>query len=331
MIAAPFRFIPLLLACGAAPDEYSAPRRVGLISDDRLPEVSGIVPVTGRDGLYWVHNDSGDNARILAMKEDGTIVAEVAVKGAAATDWEDIAIGPFPAGPLPPGPLPPGLTASTPPPASTQPIAEAIKAPRLFLFLADTGNNDASRKELVVWRIPEPEIASVPTAKQPILKLESQPAVAIRFRYPGRTHDCEAMVVHPETGKIYLLTKAVFQSKVFRIDGAVAAGEDGVVQTAEEVAEMSPGFMVTAADVSRDGRRLILRTYLQVQEYRLPDGAAFEEIFLQPKTVLPSSLLEIQGEAICFAHDGRSIVTVSEAKPKVIHKITPKKTGPKGK
>jgi hypothetical protein len=295
-----------LLAAAALGEEYSEPVRVGLITDDRLPEVSGMVPVTGREHCYWVHNDSGAAPRIFAILETGTIVAVVNVTGAAASDWEDIAKGPPP---------------KTAPAAPNKPASAC-------LYIADTGNNDRDRKQLVVWRIPEPEIAARPAGKekthtkQAEQTIDSEPAVAIRFRYPGQTYDCEAIVVHPETRKIYLLTKELLRSHVYKIDGDVDG--KGPPQMAEEVAVMSPGFLVTAADLSKDARILAVRTYLEVQMYVLPDGADFEEIFRQPKKVLPSSLLEIQSESICFDHDGKSLLTVSEAKPKVIHRISPK-------
>jgi hypothetical protein len=310
---AALHFEVAIVAASAAPagdEEYAEPERVGLVTDSRLPEVSGIVPVTGHPHCYWVHNDSGASARIFAILEVGTIIAEVKVTGAAATDWEDIAKGPPPA----------------------RPGGAASKPERACLYIADTGNNDGDRKQFVIWRIREPEITGTPSGKEKTpgatgpkvaeQRIDTEPAVAIRFRYPGPTYDCEAIVVHPETRRLYLLTKELLRSHVFKIDGGVDG--TGNPQVAEEVTVMSPRFMVTAADLSSDARRLALRTYVEVQEYRLPDGADFDTIFDQPRRVLPSSLLEVQGEAICYDHDGKSILTLSEAKPKVIHRIRPK-------
>ena len=38
--------------------EYARPVRVGTISDARIDEVSGMVPITGRPDYFWIHNDS---------------------------------------------------------------------------------------------------------------------------------------------------------------------------------------------------------------------------------------------------------------------------------
>ena len=284
---------------------YSEPVKIGLLEDKRLTEVSGIVPVTGLERCYWVHNDSGDKPRILAIRESGDVIADVAVRGCAATDWEDIAKGP--------GPKKPG----------------EAKAP-VCIFIADTGNNDKSRRQLVVWRFREPELPKALTAPAGKIRealIDTEPAARLRFRYPGETKDCEAMVVHPETGSVYFLTKGIFGGSVFRIEGAVEGLEEKV-QTADEVCSMGR-TMMTAADLSADAKRLVVRTYLEVQLYLLPEGKPFEEIFAQPKIDLPRSLLEVQGESICFDTDG-SVVTVSEAKPKVIHRISPAGISPGG-
>ena len=268
-----------------AAEDYAAPERVGSIRDDRLEEVSGIVPVTGKPGCFWVHNDSGDKARIFAIRETGRILARVKVPGAEAKDWEDIADGPAP-----------GRTGT-------------------HLYIADVGNNKLSRKELAVYRIPQPEFELPPEGKEPI-EMESEKAQAIRFRYPDKPFDCEAIFVHPSTARLYLITKSLFKARVFSCDAAPAERPHVLV----EEAVVEPRFLVTAADLSADGRRLLVRTYLGVEEYRLPEGKPFAAIFSAPRRDLPRARWEIQGEAICHDHEDRDYLTVNEGKPLLIHR-----------
>ena len=96
--------------------EYARPVRVGTISDARIDEVSGMVPITGRPDYFWIHNDSKDAARLFAIRKDGALVAEVDLPGASNTDYEDIATGPGP------------------------------DRDRTYLFIADTGNS-----QVLVW------------------------------------------------------------------------------------------------------------------------------------------------------------------------------------
>jgi len=199
-------------------------------------------------------------------------------------DWEDIADGPCPG------------------------------AEGTHLYIADTGNNKLTRKDLSIYRFPEPQVGDT----NPSEELGTAPAERIRFRYPDGEFDCEAMVVHPETGKIYLFTKQIRRSDVYSCENAPTGKSP---QKLVRVATLWPDLCVTAADISKDGRRLLLRTYIGVEEHRLPEGAPFEAIFRKPKKRLPSAWAEVQGEAICFDGEDRDYLTVGEGKTGLIHRI----------
>ena len=59
-------------------------------------EISGVVASLAHDGVYYVHNDSGDSARFFAVDVTGKALATFTVSGATAVDWEDLARGPCP-------------------------------------------------------------------------------------------------------------------------------------------------------------------------------------------------------------------------------------------
>jgi hypothetical protein len=269
---------------GFGQDAYFEPILSGTIVDGRIRELSGMAPVSGAPGHFWVHNDSDDTPRLFAVEERGAVIAEVLVPGAAAVDWEDIARGPGPA------------------------------AGETFLFIADTGDNDLARTELCVYRIVEPRLASL----TPGQRLVSSPAACFRFQYPDGSRNNEALVVHPQTGGIYVITKDGAGAGVYRLPDPAAAGG---LQTLIRVGAIFPGDLVTAADLSRDGERLLLRTYSEVQEYRLPAGRPFEEIFFQPRRVLPDAAAELKSESICFDHRDRDYLTTNEGNPAPIHRV----------
>jgi hypothetical protein len=101
-------------------------------------EVSGIVASLAHDGVFYVHNDSGDSARFFAIDLAGKALATFNVSDASAIDWEDIARGPCPAG--------------------------------TCLFLGDIGDNGVARSDYAVYRVAEPtaiEDATVPAEKLP--------------------------------------------------------------------------------------------------------------------------------------------------------------------
>ena len=83
---------------------------------------------------------------------------------------------------------------------------------------------------------------------------------------------------------------------------------------------------MTAADLSADGRRLILRSYGGLYEYVLGEGQDFEKIFrAKPVALMPP--WEIQPEAVCYTPGG-SIVTTSEGKGAAIYELRPRRETP---
>jgi hypothetical protein len=109
------------VAPGAALCAGGAPDQVGTVADPELDEVSGVVESRAHRGVLWVHNDSGDRARVFAIDEHGTTLRQYALTGASAIDWEDIAID--------------GTT----------------------LYLGDIGDNGGTRDDIVVYRAAEPD------------------------------------------------------------------------------------------------------------------------------------------------------------------------------
>src|SRR2546427_568330 len=73
---------------------YAAPKQIGTITDPQLPEISGLVPSHTVKGAWWVHNDSGDQARLYAINSRGQLLAKFTVSEAKNVDWEDLASGP---------------------------------------------------------------------------------------------------------------------------------------------------------------------------------------------------------------------------------------------
>ncbi len=62
------------------------------IASKELDEISGMAASQRQDDVLWVHNDSGDEARIFAIRRDGSLRAEVELDGVHARDFEDIAV-----------------------------------------------------------------------------------------------------------------------------------------------------------------------------------------------------------------------------------------------
>ncbi len=64
----------------------------GLVSETIGTEISGLVSSRQSPNVLWVHNDSGDSARIYAVNTQGKHLTTVNLIGVNAIDFEDIAI-----------------------------------------------------------------------------------------------------------------------------------------------------------------------------------------------------------------------------------------------
>ncbi len=154
----------------------------------------------------------------------------------------------------------------------------------------------------MIYRVREPKLADPPAATG-----ETAPAEAIRLRYEDEPHDAEALMVHPTTGDIYVVTKD--------LPAAVYKASPGS-STLTRVATLqlgTPGF-VTGGDISPDGGRVILCTLATGVELALPDtpGVSFDDVWAQSPTavILPR---RAQGEAIAYRLDGNAVITTSES------------------
>ena len=137
-----------------------------------------------------------------------------------------------------------------------------------MLYVADVGDNARRRKGLTIYCLPEPD----PKGKGP-----AAVKFARRFRYPPGQgpFDCEAMFVR--RGWAYLVTKERARAALYRVALAGKAGETG---EAEFLGTLSGAAWVTAADISPDGLRIAVLTYLSVMVYELP--APPERVFAPP-------------------------------------------------
>jgi len=265
---------------------YGPATTLATIKSPSIIESSGLVASRTTPGAYWTHNDSGDGPFIYALDTRGDSLGVFRVTGAQAVDWEDIAIGP---GPLPNKP---------------------------YLYIGDIGDNDALRSEVVVYRVAEPVLTAAArqsTAKRP---LTTEPAEAIRLRYPDGKHDAEALLVHPTTGDIYIVTKVMIASPV--VYEAAAPFTSGKLITMRRIGEIKIpslfGGMITGGNVSPDGRRVALCDYFQGYELVLPPGATnFDEIWKQRMIGFDLGKRK-QGEAITYRLDGKALLATSEGK-----------------
>lgn len=167
------------------------------------------------------------------------------------------------------------------------------------LFIADTGDNEKTRDSVTIYRVDEPAGPGSGTLS----------ADAFRLEYPDRPHDVEALVVAPETGDLYAITKEIAgRATVFAARAPLRSGSTFERVTTLDIA--GPIAIVTAASLSFDGDRVVLGTYRSGYEFRLPAGRPFDEIWEQDPTPIDLGARP-QGEAVAFMRNG-DLISASE-------------------
>jgi hypothetical protein len=241
------------------------------LTDKRINESSGITASSTGDTFY-THNDSGDTARFFKFNRKGEILAAYDVANAKAVDWED--------------------------------MASAQIGGKRYLYFGDIGDNAGKRKNIIVYRVPEP-------GKETSVQADR----IYTLKYPDEPHNAEALMVQPTTGDLYIVTKAATRpSVVFKLAKPDATGtftlrKVGEVQVGSTTRE---GKLITGGDISPDGKHVVLRSYLEAWEF---DVAAKFDDWTKAKPRRIQTNFEFQGEGICYSKDGSTILTTSEGTP----------------
>lgn len=265
---------------------YGAPTTLATIKSKEVRESSGLVASRATRGAYWTHNDSGDGPFIYAFDTRGDSLGIFRVGDAQARDWEDMAAGPGP------------------------------QRNKSYLYIGDIGDNNNARSEVIVYRVPEPALSPAThklTKAKPGL---TDPAEAIRLKYPDGPHDAEALLVHPTTGNIYIVIKVLIANPA--VYEAAAPFTPGKLVTMRRVGEARVpslfGGVITGGSISPDGRRVALCDYFQGYELALPAGSTnFDDIWKQRMTGFDLGKRK-QGESITYRLDGKALLATSEGK-----------------
>jgi hypothetical protein len=266
---------------------FQPPKVIASVSNSFIDESSGVASSRKTPGLLWTHNDSGDGPFIYAMDRSGSFRGVFKLSLPKPKDWEDIAVGP------------------------------GKRPGEHYVYLGDIGNNSNNRQEFQIHILPEPVLSKADRESSRKRARVITNVRTIKFRYPDGNFDSEALMVHPRSGDIYVVTKeANSRARVYK---APSASLSEKVITLAKIADLRVpalfGGRITGGDISPDGRNVALCDYMFGYELRLPDRAeAFDSIWKQPLNRIMVGLRE-QGESICYSHDGSSLLATSEGNP----------------
>lgn len=238
-----------------------------------INEASGLVDSRSLNGYLWSHEDSGNPAELFLISKDGKSIVKYPLPGSSNRDWEDIAIGPGP--------------------------SDGVN----YLYIGDTGNNNANPANTQFYIYRTPELSSREAA------FEASKVERITFKYPSGTPDAETLLLDPRTKDIFIVTKENSKSVLYRLPYPQSTTSE---MTAELVGEVPEVVLATGGDISPDGSEIIVRNYAFLYYWKRNENESIGNVLLRnPLKKLPY-VIEPQGEAVCFDSKAEGYYTFSE-------------------
>ncbi len=133
-----------------------------------LAENSGLI-VTPQ-GRLWLHNDSGDSAKLYEIDTFGVVQQTVLVNGVQAVDWEDIS-----------------------------------QDAQGRVYVGDFGNNNNNRQDLVIYRLPSLDSLTTNTTTAEAIRFYYPEQTAYPPASAALKYDAEAVIHYHDS--LYIFTK----------------------------------------------------------------------------------------------------------------------------
>ena len=165
---------------------------------------------------------------------------------------------------------------------------EALAAgPGDTLWVGDIGDNPGSRSSVAVYALPMPGPGE-----------STVEAERYDLLYEGGPRDAEALLVHPETGRLHVVSKGLFGGQVFEAPRRLSPDEPNVLRPVGDV-----GGLVTDGAYFPDGRFVALRSYSNLAVLAADDWSNVQGMRLPDQD---------QGEGLAMRPDGDSVLLSTE-------------------
>jgi hypothetical protein len=266
---------------------FGSIRIAGTIDDTRLNELSGLQASLDHRRVLWGVEDSGNGPYLWAFGTDGSELARFTVRGpdVANVDWEALAL--------------------------------THRRGRDVLWIGDVGDNSQTRNGAdrplpALERLREPSIhAGVAYREDRHVR-----ATRFRFRYRGPSggvlppRNAEAMFANPRSHRIFVIEKEVERihghagrSRLFALrPGSLRAGRvNAARQVGTLVGTRNGGVGPVAADISRDGRWIVVKNYAHGWLWPRTSGEAVPDVFAADPEA-PCTIPVNGAEAIAFGY-----------------------------
>ena len=169
-----------------------------------------------------------------------------------------------------------------------------------YVYAADIGDNQEKFKVKLIYRFEEPMLST--ETEISITRFDT-----IKIVLEDRVRDTEAIMIEPKSNDLYLVSKREDSVRLYQVK--FPFGKDTL--TAKQMAIL-PFHKIVAANISTDGNEVLMKDYDKVYYWKNETNLSLTELLLTKPTELAYER-ERQGEAICWARDGKGFYTLSEA------------------
>jgi hypothetical protein len=237
-----------------------------------LMESSGLAITT--PGKIWSHNDSGNENQLYCFNLDGVLIRTITISNATNIDWEDLTVD-----------------------------------PQKRIYIGDFGNNNNSRNNLVIYRIPDPETFTESSVTAEVINFSYEDQTSFPPPPSEMNYEMEAVIWHNDS--LFLFTKDrtspfAGYTKMYKMPatpGTHVAKASGSFFLGTTI----PSARVTAADIHESSGRLALLVPNRVIVFSNYSGSRF---FQGKVKNYPFTAILGQIESLVFASD--SVIYISE-------------------
>ncbi|WP_440069066.1 hypothetical protein [Tenacibaculum discolor] len=231
-----FLFLTILLITSCT--NYGQLKLVSYLSED-LKEVSGVEKSHDLK-MLWMHNDSGNAAKVFKVSTQGKILQKraLAVKN---HDWEDI-----------------------------------TSDNNGNIYIADFGNNNNKRKNLVILKIKEKDLLNGGDVEVEKIKFSYPNQTKFPPKKKDRFFDAESLIY--KDGALYIFTKSRVKNKYGKtmLYKVPATKGDYIAQYISEYTNCNDVHCaITAAAISPDKQKVVLLTHQSVLVFTNFNGDDF--------------------------------------------------------
>ena len=172
-------------------------------------------------------------------------------------------------------------------PGEPDDVEALAPAGRDAVWVGDIGDNSRARDSVSVRRVP----------------LDGSAGATYELVYPEGARDAEALLAHPLTGELFVVSKVVFGGQVYAVAGELSADEPNEMAAVGDVTGI-----VTDAAFFPDGRHVIVRTYTQAVVYTWPSLESVGSFELPSQEQGEGIAVSAQGEVFASSEGQRAPV-----------------------